>query len=92
MRFQSTLNSEEYTCLKSVSVAYNAALFRTLGRCERLKWLSIWHLVKNFSEISIKIHIFLFKKMQLKCRMKNGGNFVSASMFNIRVILLFPER
>ena len=34
----------------------------------------------NFSEISIEILIFSFKKMPLKVSSANGGHFVSASM------------
>ena len=34
----------------------------------------------NFSEILIKILTYSFKKVRLKCRLRNGGHFVSASM------------
>ena len=42
--------------------------------------LLIWTLGTNFSEILIQIHTFSNKKMHLKCRLENVGNFVSASM------------
>ena len=34
----------------------------------------------NFSEMLIEIHTFSFKKINLKCRLENGGHFVPASM------------
>ena len=34
----------------------------------------------NFSEILIKIHTFLFKKMHLKMLLENDSHFVLASM------------
>ena len=34
----------------------------------------------NLSEVLIEIHIFSLKKMHLKCRLENGGHFVSATM------------
>ena len=42
--------------------------------------LLIEHLGTNFSQILIKSNTFSFKKMYLKCRLENGGHFVSASM------------
>ena len=42
--------------------------------------LLIGPLGTNFSEILIEIHAFSFKKMHLKCRLENGGYFVSATM------------
>ena len=43
--------------------------------------LLIGPLRTNFSEMSIEIHTFSFKKMHLKkCRQGNGGHFVLASM------------
>ena len=41
--------------------------------------LLIGPLGTNFSEISMKSLIFSFKKI-LKCRLRNGGHIVSASM------------
>ena len=38
--------------------------------------LIIWRLGTNFSEIKIKIQISPFMKMNLKWRIRNGGNFV----------------
>ena len=35
----------------------------------------------NFSDILIGIQAFSLKKYVLKCRLRNGGHFVSASMF-----------
>ena len=34
----------------------------------------------NFNEILIEIHTFSFKKIHLKCRLRSGVHFVSASM------------
>ena len=34
----------------------------------------------NFSEILVEIYTFSFKKCIWKCRMENGGHFVSASL------------
>ena len=34
----------------------------------------------NFSEILIEIETFSFRKMHLKCRLRNGNHFVSASI------------
>ena len=42
--------------------------------------LLIGPLGTNFSEISIGIQTFSFKEMHLKCRLRNVGHFVSASM------------
>ena len=42
--------------------------------------LFIGPLGTNFSEILIEILTFSFKKMRLKCRLRNGGHVVSASM------------
>ena len=56
------------------------------GRRQAIIWtnasiLSIGPLGTNFSEISIKIDIFPFKKIYIWiCCMENGGHFVSASM------------
>ena len=55
------------------------------GRRQAIIWtnagmLLIGPLGTNFSEILIKIHTFSFKKMYLKCRLENGGHFVSAPM------------
>ena len=55
------------------------------GRCQAIIWthagiMVIWTLQTNFSEILIKIRTFSFKKMRLKCRLWNGGHFVSASL------------
>ena len=56
-----------------------------LDRRQAIIWtnagiLLIETLGTNFSEILIKILTFSFKKMRLKCRLWNGGHFVSASM------------
>ena len=55
------------------------------GRRQAVIWtnaeiLLIGSLGTNFNEILIKIHAFSFKKMHFKCRLENGGHFVSASM------------
>ena len=53
--------------------------------CQAIIWtndgiLLIGPLGTTFSEILIEIHTFSAKKMQLKCRLENGGHFASASM------------
>ena len=53
------------------------------GRRQAIIWtndfiLLIGPLETNFNEILIGIYIFSFKKMHLKCRLENGGHFVSA--------------
>ena len=56
------------------------------GRRQAIIWtnagiLLIGPLGTNFSEILIEIHAFSFKKKcNWKCRLENGGHFVSASM------------
>ena len=55
------------------------------GRRQAIIWtnagiLLIGPLGTNFSEILITIETFSFKKMHLKCRLRNGVHFVSASM------------
>ena len=55
------------------------------GRRQAIIWtnagiLLIWPLRTNFSEISIDIQTFSFKKIHLKCLPENGGHFVSASL------------
>ena len=55
------------------------------GRRQAIIWtnagiLLIGPLGRNLSEILIGIQTFSFKKMQLKCRLRNGVHFVSASM------------
>ena len=55
------------------------------GRRQAIIWtnagiLLIGPLETNFSEILIGIQTFSFKKMHLKCRLRNGVHFVSASM------------
>ena len=55
------------------------------GRRQAITWINVGILLigplgTNFSEMLIEIHTFSFKKMQLKCRLENGGHFVSASM------------
>ena len=47
--------------------------------------LSAWILLigpleTNFSEIVIKIHTFLFKKMLFKSHLQSGGQYISASI------------
>ena len=46
----------------------------------------------NFSEIINEIHKFSFGKAILKCRLENGGHFVSASTYeqNVRTYAAFP--
>ena len=48
--------------------------------CTNAGILLIWPLGTNFSEILIKIHAFLFKKMHLKMPSAKCSHFVSASM------------
>ena len=55
------------------------------GRRQAIIWtnaviLLIGTLGTNFSQILIEIGIFSFTKMVWKCRLRNGGHFVSASM------------
>ena len=55
------------------------------GRRQAIIWtnagiLLIGPLGRNLSKILIGIQTFSFKKMQLKCRLRNGVHFVSASM------------
>ena len=55
------------------------------GRRQAIIWtnagiLLIWPLGTNFSEISIDIQTFSFKKIHFKMSSGNGGSFVSASM------------
>ena len=56
------------------------------GRRQAIIWTNVGILLieplgTNFNnEILIEIHIFLFKKSTSKCRLENGGHFVSASM------------
>ena len=55
------------------------------GRRQAIIWtiagiLWIGPLGTNFSEILIEIYTFSFRKCIWKCRLENGGHFVSASM------------
>ena len=55
------------------------------GRRKAIIWtnagmLLIGSLRTNFNKILLEIHTFSFKKIHLKCRLENGGHFVSASM------------
>ena len=55
------------------------------GRSQAIIWtnaevLLIGPLGTNFIEILIRIDTFAFKKCTWKCRLRNGVNFVSASM------------
>ena len=55
------------------------------GRRQAIIWTNAGILLigpfgTNFSEILIEIHIFSLKKCTWKCRLKNGGQYVSASM------------
>ena len=55
-----------------------------IGRRKAIVWtdagiLLIWILETNFSEIFNKIHTFSLKCIS-KCRLRNGDNFVSASV------------
>ena len=56
------------------------------GRRQAITWtnagiLLIGLLGTAFSEIFIEIHAFSLKKMHLKMSPRNGGHFVSASMW-----------
>ena len=53
-------------CQATIRINDGILLTRTLGA--------------NFGEIVSEINTFSFKKIHLKCRLRNGGNFVSASM------------
>ena len=48
--------------------------------CTNARILSIGPLGTNSSEILVGIQTFSSKKMHLKCRLRNGVHFVSASM------------
>ena len=53
------------------------------GRRQVIIWTNAWILLVRppgtiFNEILIEIHIFSFKKSIWKCRLHNGGHFVSA--------------
>ena len=55
------------------------------GRSQAIIWtnaeiLLIEHLGANLSEILIETLIFSYKKCGLKCRLRSGGHFASASM------------
>ena len=55
------------------------------GRRQAIIWtnteiLLVRPLGTNISEILIENHIFSFNKMLLKCRLRNGGHLVPASM------------
>ena len=55
------------------------------GRPQDIIWTSAWisliePLGANFRETLIEIHIFSLKKCIWKCRLEDGGHFVSASM------------
>ena len=55
------------------------------GRRQAITWTNVGILLigplgTNFGEMLIEIHPFSFKKIHLKCRLENGGHFVSASM------------
>ena len=56
------------------------------GRRQSIIWtnggiLSIGLVGTRFSEILIEIHILSLKKCMWNCRLRNGGHFVSVSMF-----------
>ena len=55
------------------------------GRLQAIIWtnadiLSIRTQGTYFNEILFEIQIFSFKKMRLKCRLRNGGHFVRREM------------
>ena len=57
----------------------------SLGRCQAIIWtnagiLLIGPIGTNFSEILSEIHTFHSRKCIWKCRLENGGHFVSAAM------------
>ena len=57
----------------------------TPGRRQAIIWPNVWISLigpsgTNYSEILIAINIFSFKKIHLKCRLRNVGHFVSASI------------
>ena len=47
---------------------------------KNVRILLIWNLGTNFIEILIKMHAFSFKKMNLKCRLRNDGHLAPAPM------------
>ena len=56
------------------------------GWSQAFIWANAWILLiellgTKLSEILIEIHIFSFQKMHLKCCLRNGSRFVSASMW-----------
>ena len=58
----------------------------SLGRHQAIIWTNVWILLvgpleTTFCEISIEIHIFLSKKHNWMCRLRNVGHIVSASMW-----------
>ena len=64
------------------------------GRHQAIMWnntgiLLFLTLRTNFSEILTKIRTYSFKKMRLKCCLRNGGNFVSISMVKKRKATIF---
>ena len=48
--------------------------------CTNATILLFWTSGTNFSEILCEVHTFSFNKMRLNCRLRNGGNFILASM------------
>ena len=72
-----------------ICVAYLTTIASDNGlspsRHQAIIWTNAWiflirPLGTNFSEILIEIHTFSFTKMHLRCRLRKGGHFVSASM------------
>ena len=58
------------------------------GRRQAIIWtnaeiLLMGLLQTNFSEILIEIYTFSFKKCIWKCRLENGGHFVSVSLYQL---------
>ena len=71
--------SDTYICIsKPTTIGSDNGL--SLGQCQAIIWISagmllIWPLGTNFSEISIKINVSLFKKIILKMLSPKCGPF-----------------
>ena len=71
-----------HICIGKLTIGSNDSL--SPGRCQAIIWtnagvLLIGPLWTNFSEILFEIYTFLLKKRISKCRLENGGHFLSAS-------------
>ena len=71
-----------HICIGKLTIGSNDSL--SPGRCQAIIWtnagvLLIAPLWTNFSEILFEIYTFLLKKRISKCRLENGGHFLSAS-------------